>query len=476
MPGKSEKKVSANLTPRAFVSYTRSSVSGVVRPYLKYHMNLNALLHITVPQAPSAGELPEQGEPPKNTEGASFAEDLQSYLDIPPQVAPAAVVPAAMPMPTVPEIGQALLDGVTPPTLATVADLLSPSPPDMASVPAAVGGAAAIPAFPLVDVTINAEQPPVIGEFNPALAVQPQGLPSPASVSDPEVRFLPQNTETVLPTLPETQVSTATPAGQETPMSAALPNVTPASSAGETSALGLGLPVPPTAATTVPDVSPPAAATEMPAAEMRAPRAGSVEDLLSRRTPDQGFTTASTLSASATPPKDDPAAALPETSARPADVAQAALNGLASPEGPSSRPALPVNAQLGNAILARLEVRTRENRTEFHMNLEPPELGSVRVHLTITDNTVTARMMVHEESARQLIESQMHSLRQRLMEAGISVGRFEVTQDGAGTRDHPRHRMPEPFPLPGALAADALRQPRLPGELLASKRLIDIMV
>lgn len=63
--------------------------------------------------------------------------------------------------------------------------------------------------------------------------------------------------------------------------------------------------------------------------------------------------------------------------------------------------------------------------------IEPPELGPVRVHLTATEHSDAARLVVQDDTVRQLIESQADTLRRSLHEAGISLTRLDVNQDGA---------------------------------------------
>jgi flagellar hook-length control protein FliK len=66
------------------------------------------------------------------------------------------------------------------------------------------------------------------------------------------------------------------------------------------------------------------------------------------------------------------------------------------------------------------------------MRLEPPELGTVRIHLTATDHTITARFMVANESVRHIVTSQLDSLRQSLADAGMSLQRFDISHGGQG--------------------------------------------
>jgi flagellar hook-length control protein FliK len=110
---------------------------------------------------------------------------------------------------------------------------------------------------------------------------------------------------------------------------------------------------------------------------------------------------------------------------------------------------VPVAEQLTRAFVAQAEVVQREGRTNFHLRLDPPQLGSVQIHLTATEHTVSARIVVAQEGTRQLLEGQAHHLRQGLAEAGLSLGSFDVTRDGGGSRGGGQQAPPQtPLPLP----------------------------
>jgi flagellar hook-length control protein FliK len=124
---------------------------------------------------------------------------------------------------------------------------------------------------------------------------------------------------------------------------------------------------------------------------------------------------------------------------------------LASPHSsPSSAPLnVPVAEQLTRAFVAQADVVQRQGQTNFHLRLDPPQLGSVQIHLTATDHTVSARIVVAQAGTQQLLQSHAHHLRQGLAEAGLSLGSFDVTRDGGGSRGN-RQAPPEPpLLLPG---------------------------
>ena len=122
-----------------------------------------------------------------------------------------------------------------------------------------------------------------------------------------------------------------------------------------------------------------------------------------------------------------------------AEAAPRANNPTATNGEQQGKQVVAVSDQIAGSIIARAEVTTHEGRTDFHLRLEPPELGTVRVHITSTEQGITARLVVHEEVARQLIESQLESLKQRLTNAGISLGNVNVSQDQSGSKN-PRGR------------------------------------
>ncbi len=82
-------------------------------------------------------------------------------------------------------------------------------------------------------------------------------------------------------------------------------------------------------------------------------------------------------------------------------------------------------------------VSSRNNRTMFHMRLEPPELGTLQVHLMSTEQAVSIRMVAADEVARQIIATQVSELQKSLEELGLTVQQFDVTVgDGTSQADH----------------------------------------
>lgn len=158
---------------------------------------------------------------------------------------------------------------------------------------------------------------------------------------------------------------------------------------------------------------------------------------------------------------------------------------VAAPNSPAARPTSvlappPIAEQVSRAVLVHAEIIRTEGRVEFRLHLEPPELGTVRVQLRLTEQTLSARLIVHDVAAQHLIEGQIESLRQRLMEMGLSVGQFDVSCDrGNGQQQGDRWaRSTWPAPheelLPSALDHIPDR-PSLTHATLSTTR-VDVMV
>jgi len=122
---------------------------------------------------------------------------------------------------------------------------------------------------------------------------------------------------------------------------------------------------------------------------------------------------------------------------------------------------LPVADQLTQAFVAHADVARNDGRIDFHLRLEPPQLGTVQIHLSATDHTISARVVVAQEATRQLLDGQAHHLRQSLAQAGLSLTGFDVSRDGGGSRGG---QQPPPQPsLPAAVvSAPAPTRPALP--------------
>jgi flagellar hook-length control protein FliK len=107
-----------------------------------------------------------------------------------------------------------------------------------------------------------------------------------------------------------------------------------------------------------------------------------------------------------------------------------------------------VAEQILNALHAEIDVARRDGQTTVDVRLDPPELGSIRIHLSADDRTVTARLVVQDEAARVALAGQAEHLRQTLAEAGVHLRNFDVRHDNAGDQRQGWSRPPVDLPEP----------------------------
>jgi flagellar hook-length control protein FliK len=63
---------------------------------------------------------------------------------------------------------------------------------------------------------------------------------------------------------------------------------------------------------------------------------------------------------------------------------------------------------------------------EVRLRLSPPELGSLRLEVSLRDGVLSARLEAETSSARNLLLDNLPALRERLAEQNIKVERFDV--------------------------------------------------
>lgn len=112
--------------------------------------------------------------------------------------------------------------------------------------------------------------------------------------------------------------------------------------------------------------------------------------------------------------------------------------------------------QVADEVVAHARVLERDGSVEFRLQLDPPDLGRVRVHLISAGDEVRGQVIVADDAVRRMIESQLPELRQRLEAAGVNVQQFDITADTRGGNRNPyRNDTPNlgfQNPLPPALA------------------------
>jgi len=119
--------------------------------------------------------------------------------------------------------------------------------------------------------------------------------------------------------------------------------------------------------------------------------------------------------------------------ATPGDVAtstRGSLNANSRATGAAGSQGEPVADQVDQARFVQRVTRAFEavgNRAgSVRMRLHPPELGSLRLEITIRNGAVQARLETETSSARNLLLDNLPALRDRLAQQNIKVERFDV--------------------------------------------------
>jgi hypothetical protein len=76
-------------------------------------------------------------------------------------------------------------------------------------------------------------------------------------------------------------------------------------------------------------------------------------------------------------------------------------------------------------------------RAEVQMNLHPPELGKIQLHLKLEDGNMHIQMTVQSDGAKKVLDQQLEPLRVRFSEMGVGIGQFDVRRDGSGLGSGP---------------------------------------
>ena len=111
----------------------------------------------------------------------------------------------------------------------------------------------------------------------------------------------------------------------------------------------------------------------------------------------------------------------------------------------SSKPILPENllargateAKIINQIANKMTVRTNGAQNEVQIKLDPPSLGTVRMKIITSGDTVRTVIVAENQAVKQVIENNFNQLRDAMGEQGLKLGSFTVTVGGESGHQHP---------------------------------------
>ena len=111
----------------------------------------------------------------------------------------------------------------------------------------------------------------------------------------------------------------------------------------------------------------------------------------------------------------------------------------------SSKPILPENllargateAKIINQIANKTTVRTSGAQNEVQIRLDPPSLGTVRMKIITSGETVRTVIVAENPAVKQVIENNFNQLRDAMGEQGLKLDSFTVTVGGESGHQNP---------------------------------------
>ncbi len=121
-----------------------------------------------------------------------------------------------------------------------------------------------------------------------------------------------------------------------------------------------------------------------------------------------------------------------------------------------------------NRVARALQAAQERGGGPLQLRLHPPELGSVRIQITVHEGALTAQLETETTTARAALLDNLPALRERLAEQEIRIERFEVD-----VRDEPggRQNFERPEQQGGRADGDAQAESRDDPSALASNEL-----
>lgn len=133
-----------------------------------------------------------------------------------------------------------------------------------------------------------------------------------------------------------------------------------------------------------------------------------------------------------------------------------------APQGHHPAP-VPVDSARFLSRVAKAFLSAQQRDGEVRLRLSPPELGSLRLQVSVQDGVMVARLETETEAARSSLVSNLPALRERLAEQGVRIERFDIDlmqRPPTGTPDRPNdpQQQHEPEPLRLIRAQNAISE------------------
>ncbi|MEK5231132.1 flagellar hook-length control protein FliK [Lysinibacillus sp. FSL K6-0232] len=80
------------------------------------------------------------------------------------------------------------------------------------------------------------------------------------------------------------------------------------------------------------------------------------------------------------------------------------------------------------AIINKAQISNAQGITRLTLKLYPENLGTIRIELVQNDGVLTARLLASTAHGRELLDSQIHQLKQAFVQQNIQVDRLDIAQ------------------------------------------------
>ena len=89
-----------------------------------------------------------------------------------------------------------------------------------------------------------------------------------------------------------------------------------------------------------------------------------------------------------------------------------------------------VGAKMIHQIVKAAKVNLTEVGGDMSLRLDPPHLGTVHMNVSVVEGSVTASIQTTTESARQVLQADLATLKENLANSGIHVDKINVSVGG----------------------------------------------
>lgn len=97
-------------------------------------------------------------------------------------------------------------------------------------------------------------------------------------------------------------------------------------------------------------------------------------------------------------------------------------------------------AEMPGEIVARARTLADNETAELEIQLDPPELGQLKIQLRRIDGEVAARITVTDPAAFELLQTELQELRENLQQSDVAFGSVDVEQDQSNQQTFDREQ------------------------------------